>query len=462
MPRNYKNPIEARGRVANFRAKPIVVTDTSYDWWGATPNSIARPLAFYISHIPTKKNYDTRVAQEWYLDNVFLPDFIDRALKYFSPIGAESSQDKISAYPKPVQSKMIEDTFQQYMKMYGLPQVFDVEVPFYFDDKLVVPGDIGVGYFGLIRKYHKNGSQYFEMPSHEELETGEYADKLAFGPVVFLRYDWMLSDEELKSRYRKVDKLQSSSIGKKMADVIHPQKGKTQSELYDSRKDKCVELSEQLLTDHPFFYNPLAYVSVIDVKRSLRDILNIIAPIEAIPYCIRKGPVINALAQYIYSFIRFGVHLNSTLHPKLENTDRYVFQIPRFGGTTEKEQLRDEIDRIFDKLYIRLVAPKNDSPNPQYSNLPNWNLGSVEVSDECDIRGRWNGYRLSIRDGGNGVENGYRVPDYSLVIATDEEIRLDWVYDRVRNVLDSRWDLPPMILVFPAGKSKEIPFSAEK
>lgn len=454
MPRNSRNPIEARGRMANFRAKPIVITDTSYDWAGFTPNGLARPLEFYISHIATKKDYDTRVAQEWYLDNVFLPDFIDRALKYFSPIGAESSQDKISAYPKPVQSRMIEESFQEYMKTYGLPQVFTVEVPFSFDGKLVVPGDIAVGYFGRIRKQHTHGSSYWEIPPHEEVRDGKYSDKILFGPVAILRYDWMLSDSELEKRYKKVDKLESSSAGKKLADVIPPTKGKTQSELYESRKDKCVELSEQLFTDHPFFYNPLAYVSVVDVNRSLRDILNVVAPIEAIPY-LRKGTPINAFGQYIYSFLRFGIHLHSTLHPKLENEDRYVFQIPRFGGTTEKEQLRDEIDRIFDKLYIRLVTPVSGVPQP-------WNLGSVEVSDECDIRGRWNGYRLSILDGGNGVESGYRVPDYSLVIATNEEIRLDWVYDRVRNVLDSKWDLPPMIVVFPAGKSKEIQFSAEK
>lgn len=457
MPRNSRNPIEARGRIANFRAKPIAVINVAKDIHGFTPNRLASKIQFYIGAQQVKKDYDTRVAVEWYLDKIFIPEYIKRMLKYGSPVGATTSKDLIRNYPKPVQDKMLEESLDEFIKLDGLPQVFPVEAPFSFDGCLIVPGDIAVGYTGLVRVKKPVG--YYDMPTEEQI-----SDAVShFGKVVFFRYDWMISDEELEKRYKlkSEDKLyplvedKVQGFAGDVIDIIEKvRKEKSQSELYESRKDKCVELSEQLFTDHPFFYNPLAYVSVVDVNRSLRDILNVVAPIEAIPY-LRKGTPINAFGQYIYSFLRFGIHLHSTLHPKLENEDRYVFQIPRFGGTTEKEQLRDEIDRIFDKLYIRLVTPVSGVPQP-------WNLGSVEVSDECDIRGRWNGYRLSILDGGNGVESGYRVPDYSLVIATDEEIRLDWVYDRVRNVLDSKWDLPPMIVVFPAGKSKEIQFSAEK
>jgi len=196
MLRHYKNPIEARGRMGNFRATPTAVINVGEDKLGFTPNRLASKVQFYIGAQQVKKNYDNRVAVEWYLDNIFIPDYVKLMLKYGSPKGATTSKDLIKNYPKPVQDKMLEEYLDEFIKIYGLPQVFPVEVPFSFDRRLIVPGDIAVGYTGLVRV--NKPVRYYDMPTEEQIENAVSY----FGKVVFFRYDWMPSDEELEKRYK--------------------------------------------------------------------------------------------------------------------------------------------------------------------------------------------------------------------------------------------------------------------
>lgn len=443
MPRNSRNPIEARGRMANFRAKPIAIIDVGKDDLGAYPNPLSLEVQFYIGAQQVKKNYDTRVALEWYLDNIFIPDFIKRALKYFVPSGATSSKDKIANYPKPVQDKMLEESLDEHLKHFGLPQVFPVEMPFSFDGRLIVPGDIAVGYTGLVRKSKPVG--YYDMPTPQQITDGVPH----FGKVAFFRYDWMLSDEELEKRYKlkAKEKLTSAMAGEKtttgVASANFEPREKSQSELYESRVRKCDKRSVELFSDYNYFYNSMALVVPTDPKKIIIDVLHNVAPIQIAPY-IRRGWY-GDMRDFIEMFFEQAITYSSPVFGK-EKTQKFVIDWP----ADKYKSLNSKVAEVLDSLYVRLVSSEHTTVKNA------WNLGEVWNPGLCDFPD----WEQKSAFGVAGVTLNYKVPDYSLVIGIDVPITLP-----VRNMstgLATTLDTEsPFLVVFPAGVSKQIPFQAK-